>query len=295
MSGRGASWHGQGTPGTSLPAVRVSALWVYPVKGAAGLAVESAPVEPWGLRHDRRWMVVAEDGSPVTAAKARALLRVRVTPDDEAARIRLEAPGQPALAVSTPVDGRSLPVRLSRVDEAVDAGEPAAQWFSAVLGRPVRLVWMADPRRRTVSESHGGRPADRLSLADAGPVLLTSTASLGRLDEWVTATVAEHGGNSPVPLDMRRFRPNVVVDGADEAFVEDGWKRVRVGSVEMRFAEHCDRCVVPTVDPDTLVGGVEPTRTLARHRRWDRHVYFGVRLVPTGAGSIAVGDPVTPL
>lgn len=274
--------------------MRVSALWVYPVKGAAGMPAQSVPVEPWGLRHDRRWMVVAADGSPVTAARARALLTVRVAPlEDEG--LRLDAPGQPALTVPTPFDGPRVAVRMSRLDEAVDAGPAAAEWFSAVVGRPVRLVWMADPRRRTVSASHGGQPSDRLSLADAGPVMVASTASLARLDEWVAARVAEHGGSSPVPLDMRRFRPNVVVDGVEEAFVEDGWKRVQIGSVEMRFAEHCDRCVVPTVDPDTLVGGVEPIRTLARHRRWDRHVYFGVRLVPTGGGSIAVGDAVTQL
>lgn len=275
--------------------MRVSALWTYPVKGTAGLASDSVTVEPWGLCHDRRWMVVAAaNGAPVTASKARALLTVHATPLDDGG-LRLDAIDRPRLLVSPPVGGPMVPVRVSRLDEAADAGPQAAEWLTAVVGRPVRLVWLADPTRRTVAQSHGGKPGDRLSLADAGPVLLTSTASLGRLDEWVTATVAEHGGSSPVPLDMRRFRPNVVVDGAGEAFAEDGWKRVRIGSVQMRFAEHCDRCVVPTVDPDTLVGGVEPIRTLARHRRWDRHVYFGVRLVPTGTGRIAVGDSVTPL
>jgi hypothetical protein len=47
-----------------------------------------------------------------------------------------------------------------------------------------------------------------------------------------------------------------------------------------------------TIDPDTLVSGREPIRTLARHRKWDGKVWFGVNLVPDGVGTIAVGDIV---
>ena len=83
------------------------------------------------------------------------------------------------------------------------------------------LGWLDDPRRRSVSADHGGRPGDVLSLADAGPLLLASTASLRRLDDWIAAGAAERGEEPPAPLPMERFRPTVVVDGAETPFAED--------------------------------------------------------------------------
>jgi hypothetical protein len=48
-----------------------------------------------------------------------------------------------------------------------------------------------------------------------------------------------------------------------------------------------------TINVDTLRSSKEPIRTLARHRRWDGAVWFGARLIPTGEGTVRVGDPVT--
>ena len=67
---------------------------------------------------------------------------------------------------------------------------------------------------------------------------------------------------------------------------------MQIGEVSFRFAEHCDRCVLTTVDAQTLDGGKEPLRTLARHRQWDHKTWFGVRLVPETTGVVRVGDPV---
>lgn len=93
---------------------------------------------------------------------------------------------------------------------------------------------------------------------------------------------------------MLRFRPNVVIDG-DIPFEEDAWPTVRIGDVELRTAEVCDRCVMTTIDPETLATGKEPIRTLARHRRWDGKTWFGTRLVPLGEGELRVGDEVVPV
>lgn len=135
----------------------------------------------------------------------------------------------------------------------------------------------------TVNPENGGLDGEALSLADAGPLLLASETSLPRLQAWV--------GPDPV-LSMARFRPNVVIDGAT-AFEEDGWSSVRIGDQEFRVQQTCDRCVLTTVDPVTLATGPEPLRTLARHRKWDGKVWFGVWLVPSGSGRIAVGEAVS--
>jgi uncharacterized protein YcbX len=276
---------------SASPTVAVSRVRLYPVKSLAGVDVRAATVESWGLRGDRRWMVVDADGEVLTARERHALLSVHATPDDEGG-LTLEADRAPSLHVDAPAGPADVPVRISRLERASAAGAEADRWLSDLLRESVRLVWLDDPRRRTVSPAHGGRDGDVLSLADAGPLLLTTTSSLGRLEVWMRQEADDRGENPPQPLDMRRFRPNVVVDGELEPFEEDRWRSVRLGGVAYRFAEHCDRCVMTTLDPATTRGGKEPLRTLARHRQWDGKTWFGVRLVPTSGGTLAVGDEV---
>ncbi len=266
--------------------VRVESIHLYPVKATGPVTVTSAAVDLAGLRHDRRWAIVDPTGVRLNATTHDALLGVTATPDDGGA-LRLSANGRADLDVAVPIGGVQIPVDVARLPTAVDAGDAGAEWFSSLLGEPVRLVWQDEPARRPISESHGGLGGEPLSLADAGPLLLTSTASLAQLNDWIAA---DHG---PQPMVMRRFRPNVVVGGDLAAFVEDNWGNVEIGGVAYRFAEHCDRCVVTTIDPHTLEHGKEPIRTLARHRKWDGKTWFGIRIIPISTGMLAVGDIVS--
>ncbi|MGW6129936.1 MOSC domain-containing protein [Cellulomonas sp. NPDC055163] len=291
--------------------MHLAALTVHPVKSLRGEPVTSADVDRAGLRGDRRWMLVDPGGAAVTARRHPELLGVsaRTSPGGG---VVLSHPQHGDLPVEPPVGGRAVAVGLSRVGRALAAGPEADAWLRAALGLDVRLVWQDDPARRPVDPAHGGRPGDVLSLADDGPVLVTVVASLRRLDAWVAAAPARTAPGSPAlaapgtgeergaagsagrraSLAMERFRPNLVVDGDVEPFAEDAWPGIRVGDVELRFAEHCDRCVMTTVDPTTLARGQEPLRTLAKHRRWDGKVWFGVRMVPVTTGRVTVGDPV---
>ena len=265
---------------------------IYPVKSLAGAAVDAAEVEPWGLRHDRRWLLLDPDGDVLTAREEHELLGLAARSVDGDA-IELTASDGATLHVSPPIGGAPLRTSLSRLDSVCGVHAHVDEWLSSRVGQPVRLGWLDDPRRRTVSSSHGGRPGDHLNLSDAGPLLLATAASLRRLNEWAAETAAARNEPSPQALAMTRFRPSVVVDGPDPPFAEDGWATVRIGSVEFRFGEHCDRCVLTTIDPETRVAGKEPLRTLAEHRRWAGKTWFGIRIIPLTTGSIRVGDPVT--
>jgi uncharacterized protein YcbX len=112
------------------------------------------------------------------------------------------------------------------------------------------------------------------------------------LNDWMTADALTRGADAPAPMEMPRFRPNVVVDDVSEPFEEDAWRTFRIGDAEFRFSEQCDRCVMTTLDPQTLAGGKEPLRTLAAHRQRDHKTWFGIRAVPSGPSVIRVGDPV---
>lgn len=257
--------------------MRVESLSIYPVKSLRGHHVPRAEIAPWGMQGDRRWGVVDAAGDPVTARQVRALLGIRAEHRSADGGVRLTAPGLSSLDILPPSDGPLVDVGFSRLarTRGCDAGVDA--WLSEAAGECLRLVWQDDPSARTVSSQHGGRPGDFLNLADAGPVLLTSSASLGQLQEWVGAAGPE--------ISMTRFRPNVVVDGT-EPFAEDSWEQIQIGEVVLRRASLCDRCVMTTIDPETLETGHEPIKTLAKHRRWDGATWFGIRTVPLVTGAI---------
>jgi uncharacterized protein len=271
-------------------ALIVTALYRYPVKSCRGERLAAARVEPWGLAGDRRWMIVDGYGSVVTAREHPRLLLV--TPLIEPGVLRLTAPGMPGLAVGIP-DARQgcdlLPVVVweSKV-LATPASDAAGAWLSTVAGEPVRLVYLDDPTRRATNPRYS-RDSDRVSFADGYPLLITAASSLTALNELIAAGPLAAEG----PLPMRRFRPSVVVEGS-QAWAEDGWRLLRIGGVVFRAVKGCDRCVLTTIDPDTAAVGKEPIATLARTRRWDGKVWFGMNLIPDlppdGAARVAAPE-----
>ncbi|MFB4282341.1 MOSC domain-containing protein [Nonomuraea sp. MTCD27] len=260
--------------------MRLVGIWIYPLKSGAGSPVPEAAVERWGLAGDRRWAVVDEAGDNLWLGEYPRMASVRARNADDGGLL-LSASGMPGLHVP-PATGEAVPVGFTGLDRAIDAGGDAHDWFTRLLGRPARLVWLDDPGRRTIDPSHGGLPGEVVTFAWDAPLLLTSAASLRVLDGQI-------GGDGP--LDMARFRPNVVIDDV-EPYAEDSWTEVRIGEIDFRVSELCDRCAVTTIDPVTLVKGKEPIRTLAKHRRWDGKTWFGIRLVPKNAGRLRLGDPV---
>ena len=268
--------------------LRLTEIWRYPVKSCRGERLDEAPVEPWGLAGDRRWMIVDEDGAVVTAREHPAL--VLVTPRVQDGKITLASPGLPDLAVPVPSGDDLVPVKVwSSELVASPADDAASPWLSGIVGKPVRLVYLDDPTRRPTNPDYS-QPDDRVSFADGYPLLLTSEESLGAVNDWIAQGPRAAEG----PLPMRRFRPNVVVSGAP-AWAEDAWRRVRIGAVTFRVAKGCDRCVLTTVNPDTAVKGHEPLFTLAKHRRWDNKIWFGINIIPdhpAPGATLRPGDPL---
>lgn len=275
--------------------LRLTSLHVHPLKSAAPYDLAEAEVLPRGLRDDRSWMVVDASGRMVTARTDHRLLhvvaRTPATSPGLGTPLVLEAPGQPALGVVEPA-GPPVAVRLHSEDlRGVDAGDEAAAWLGRALGRDdVRLVWCDDPTRRPTDQAFS-LPGDHTAFADSYPVTVASASSLARLNDWIAQGAVDRGEEPPPALPMTRFRPNLVVEGA-EAFAEDGWRRIRVGEVWFRVAKACTRCVMTTVDTSTLVRGKEPIRSLARHRALGGKTRFAVHLVPEHAGTVRVGDEV---
>lgn len=264
--------------------MRVSSLWIHPVKSCRAIAVDRVELEEMGFRHDRRWMIVDPGGRFVTRRELPTLATVTVTVLGD--HIALTAEGHRALTV--PLDpGPAAPaVGVTVWGDAVDArraSPDAASWLRSTLGLDGDLVWMPPASARPVDPTYA-RPVDRVGFADAFPLLIAAEASLAALN----ARLAR-----PVP--MERFRPNVVVAGS-EAFDEDRWSGFRLGMVRCRAVKHCARCVIVNTDPWTGERGVEPLKTLSASRTRDSKVYFGQNVVHANDSVgqwVAVGDEVT--
>ncbi len=261
--------------------MRLSQLAIYPIKSCAQITLTQAELSPFGLHNDRRWMLVDEQGVMLTQRKHARMCLIHCQTDHQL--IRVNAPGMDELAIdteSTLHDNRSVPARVWEDDcRALDAGEQAAAWFTGFLGTPARLVYFPDDTFRQCDLNYA-REGEQTAFSDGFPYLLISQASLDDLNSRLDQ-----------PVEMRRFRPNLVIEGSD-AFAEDNWKRIRIGDINFRLVKPCSRCIIPSIDPDTGLKNAEPVKTLASYRQRQNKIYFGQNVVAEGHGVLETGMTV---
>jgi uncharacterized protein YcbX len=262
--------------------VQLSGIFIYPIKACAGIALQHADVVERGLSHDRRYMIVDSAGKFVTQRQLPQLCRV--TTALEGSQLIVAGPNRNTLELPLALE-RSAGFEATAYEVWGSQGSAlrhprGSRWFSDYLGADVSLVYMPDDERRAVNPARA-RPGDIVSFADGYPLLLISEASLAELNRRLD-----------FPLEMRRFRPNLVISGC-EPHAEDGFQDLRIGALTFRGVKRCDRCVVTTIDPETGDKGKEPLRTLAQYRLEDGKVWFGMNLIHDGAGTLHVGDTVS--
>lgn len=132
---------------------------------------------------------------------------------------------------------------------------------------------------------------------DDYPLQMQNLASVRNIAEQTSYAIPE--------LSVRRFRPNIVMEGAD-AFVEDHWKLIRIipsdknsveddkaGGVNVHVSCRTIRCRLPNVDPDTGERHlVEPDKTVKATRCIDpgdaKNGCLGMMLVPASQSMYAL-------
>jgi uncharacterized protein YcbX len=260
--------------------VTLANLTYYPIKSCRGFDLASSCVERAGLEGDRRMMVVTLQGDLVTQREHARLALVHPALAEGA--VTLSAPDFDSIRIPVLCSGATLPVRVwkSTGIQAVDQGDEAALWFSDYLTAPVRLVHIADGYKRRLNPAYAISSDDHTGFADGYPILIASEDSLADLNSRL---------ESPLPMD--RFRPNLVVRGS-APFAEDAWKRIRIGEVELAVVKPCARCVVTTIDKQTLEHSKEPLKTLATFRKQEGGVMFGQNAIPLNEGRLDPGMEV---
>jgi uncharacterized protein YcbX len=289
-----------------MATVSISELYLYPIKSCAELSVDAATPTPRGFQGDRIAQVTDKDGrycTPRDRDKAKLfhvqaelwgdslVLKVPALPPPAAAGME-EEPPQPQQQdfELNLVTAKTTPVTVE-VLEAVDPmtlqdyGEEAAAWMEQATGIVgCRLTGVGPDWNRTsrVNPDQGNAiPNDSgvapVSLADEAPYLLTNQASLDDLNQRLQARGKD-------TVDMRRFRPNMVLVGL-KAWEEDCLKKIRIHGVEFWVWQRCGRCTMTTVDRDTLQRGPEPLATLSTFREREHGMRnFGMHLIPVEGG-----------
>lgn len=239
----------------------------YPVKSFQGLVVEELTIGERGVEGDRTWgLVDATDGHLLSAKRLSALFD-----------------GVATDATVTLPDGRSLAVDDPDVHDAL----------STWLGRPVRLVrpdgagavsyeMTFDPPDDTAE--YYEIPAADQTFLDLAPIHLLTTATLR----------GAAAARPDLDWDVRRFRPNLVLDVAGDTFVEQTWlgRHVRVGGAVLAVDGPTVRCAMPLrAQPGGLDRQPELFKAMSElNETYPNHL--GVYCSVVQPGAVRTGDGV---
>jgi uncharacterized protein YcbX len=277
---------------------QVAQLWRHPVKSMEGERVERASIGPNGILGDRVWAVRDEERGGIRGAKKLpALMTCKARFVDEpgagknsapeitlpgGALLRADAPDA-ALRLSAAL-GHSVtlwPLQPASDVEHYRRGAPDHEdvltELRAIFGRDLDepLPDFAQfPSEILQYESPPG------TYFDVHPLHLLTDATLRRLAALAPGSV----------IDVRRFRPNLVIETGAEGFVEAGWagRKMRIGSAMIDVGQPCPRCVMITHGFADLPRDPGLMRTVVREA--DQNV--GSYATVAQPGEIRVGDPV---
>jgi uncharacterized protein YcbX len=265
-------------------ALEVQDIFIYPIKSLGGIRLSEALVKEKGFQHDRRWMLVDEQGLFISQRDhpQLALLSVELCENDLTVFVRTEKTN----SIKIPLELANGPEILVTIwDDQVLAkvvDPEIGRWFSDYLGIEVNLVVMPESSHRKVDQRYAVN-GESVSFADGMPYLLIGQESLNDLNSRL---------ERPVPMD--RFRPNIVFSGGSP-FLEDSLREIKIGEVEFQIVKPCARCIMTTVDQETGKKGKEPLKTLSGYRTLNSKVYFGQNVVALRTGKVKIGDPIQPL
>jgi len=252
--------------------------WIHvaPVKGLAIVERDEVFVEPFGVRENRRFHLIGEEGRLLNAKQLGPLVRVAAEWDEDIRRLTLVFPdGSRTAGVVELGEAVSTNFYGQRNVEGRIVDGPWSDALSEFVGSPLRLVQAVEP----------GAGNDR----GRGAVSLLSTASLDALRDAAGETD---------PVDARRFRMLFGIAGV-AAHEEDSWldRTVRIGGATIRPCGNVGRCIVTSRDPDTGMRNLPTLDVLAEYRsdvETTEPLPFGVWGEVVRPGPVGLGDGVEP-
>lgn len=256
----------------------IERLFIYPIKSCAPVEVDAFELDGLGPVGDRRYMLVDDKGKFLSQRQLPKMARIEAGFDGQTLLVTL--PEQQTFAVELADERADVEVWGDRVSARL-AVQSVNEHLSEYLGRSCRLVFMDDVSERLVDSDYSS--GDRqVGFADGFPLLVVNQSSVDFLSEQLGRTV-----------DVRRFRPNVVLSGDDiTALDEYQWRSLTLPQGHLDIAKLCSRCVIPTRDMQSLEREGDFLDVLKQHCRVDGKIIFGQNAIHQQLSSLAVGQDV---
>ncbi|KAI9745525.1 MAG: hypothetical protein M1818_001059 [Claussenomyces sp. TS43310] len=334
--------------------MKISQLYVYPIKSLRGTAVTEWEISKTGLQYDRKFMllqVMDDDAKPpklknmhVAEYSQMTLYDMEMIAKEDPARAEIKVTYVPPRGDARAGGSITIPLLpdvagLPKLDVnmhqsptvAYNMGSTYNTWFSSCFGFDVVLAYIdknirpilgtfspssTDTLKRGSSMFSRLNPLPRLGLswaleakeegltfADCASFLVVTEASLK------DASARLPGDEE---MDVTKFRPNLVLSGAKEAWEEDFWGEIAIGPdcqapdvapVHIALTKNCVRCRSINIDYATGRPGTGEAGSMLKKLMKDRRVDKGVKYSPVfgrygylsqGVGSkIGVGDEVS--
>ncbi|KAL6807758.1 MOSC domain-containing protein [Trichoderma sp. SZMC 28013] len=303
--------------------MKITAIWVYPIKALRGIPLHKAHLGPQGVKYDRRFMLfkVGDDGELAKIQMDRYPECSRFVQEivDDEIHVRYQPPREPlvpprpehcvVLRVPLDPDVSGLDRQVINLHQGlVDAYRMGAyfdEWFTACFGFRTILCYIGDERRpvfgtfspRAQPAASAAPPAkqgwlpylssfvwgdqcqqqqqpeaDWLAFSDMAAYLVVSEKSLANVNARLSSG----------PVDIVKFRPNIVVDGDGEGeFEEDFWAELSIGGrPTLAMTKLCNRCTSLNVDYETGRFGEGEKGMLLKKLMSDRRVDAGSKWTP---------------
>ncbi len=292
--------------------LHVSEIWRYPIKSFGGESLPAATIGEEGIAGDRVWAVVDAESGKVASAKRSKFWGFLLTCG---ARFLNEgAPEDPAsLAIEFP-DGTELtadnPAMLTRLSDL--AGRTVRLKYATREAKTMEMEWVPESQlglekaveftaSRTQQDEDSDIPVGAVPTGGAGsryhdlaPLHILTTSSIRALMD----------GDAPLRLAGRKYRPNLVIGGDhwDASYVEDAWmgSSIDVGELTLWPTTPVSRCVMTTLQHREAPRDRMALRRNAQHHRVKTPFTtaptpcLGLYTDVTQAGTVRIGDPVTP-
>ena len=277
--------------------MELSEIWRYPVKSMIGERVPTADLGTDGIAGDRAWAARDEVRGGIRGAKKIAgLMRLAAAFDDgPGSSVTITLPDGSTVragddgandAVSAALDHqvtlwpRLPPTELDHYRRGAPDSDDLLEELRSIFGReadePLPDLSVFPPEILEYESPLG-------TYFDAFPLLVMTTSALRSLAEALPDSV----------VDVRRFRPNLVIDTGDApGHPEREWagRTLRVGDAELRIVVGCPRCVMVTHELDE---DIPADRAVLRHVVKDLDQDVGVYAEVVRPGTLRVGDAVT--
>jgi uncharacterized protein len=237
--------------------MKVTELWIYPIKSCAGIRLQKMNMTSLGPEFDRAWMIVDADGKFVTQRQFPQMAQIETKIEDT--KLKLKIPDGEWMTPDDSDSGAEIPVQV---------------WKSNVLAKPVgknaidvALTDFLQHKVSLVAHTENTNREGGVRFSDSNAVLVVNETSLTELNSRLENKIL-----------MNDFRANIIV--ADEpAWSEDQWIELKFGDVELKFIKLCGRC--------SMIGS-EPLKELAKFRRIEKSVNFGSLYRVMRAGRLAI-------